>query len=123
MTIYIQQDSHIILSKVNDICEKCNGTGLSGENNSDICNKCMGLGSRIRFMHGIFRNEERTNKYGAVAMILLGMVLIALVSSTGHVKVRWIFRITGFYLWVLFAGLFYDIISIPRFFSKLLGVS
>ncbi len=116
-------DSHVLQYKVNNICDKCNGTGLSREDNGDICNGCMGLGSRIQLKDGIFFNEERNNKFGSVAMILVGMVLIALVSSTGHIRARWIFRITGFYLWVLFAGLLYQVISIPRYFARLIGVS
>ncbi len=123
MTIYILLNSHGVLYNVNDICKKCNGTGLSVENNGEICNECMGLGSRIHMLHGIFNNEEKVNKFGSVAMLLLGIVLIALVSSTGQIKLRWVFRITGFYLWVLLAGLLYEIISIPRVFSRILGIS
>ncbi|MEM0155834.1 MAG: hypothetical protein QW597_04440 [Thermoplasmataceae archaeon] len=106
-----------------DICEECNGTGYSGPNGSDICNSCMGLGSRYRVLHGIFSNEDKTSRFGFVAMILLGMVIMAIFSSTGQIRVRWILRLTGFYILILMAGLMYNIISIPRYFMKIFNPS
>lgn len=123
MKQYINLNFHPIPLSKKDICEQCGGTGFSGAESSEICINCMGLGSHFRVLHGIFRNEERTNKFGSVAMMLLGMVLMAAFSSTGQIKARWLLRLTGFYFWVLLTGLMYNIISIPRFFARIFGVS
>lgn len=108
---------------MNEICEECGGTGYTGINNNEICNSCMGLGTKIRMFRNVFGKDERSMKFGYVAMMLLGMILLALMSSTGQIRVRLVFRITGFYVFLLLTGLLYNIISIPKYISRLFEAS
>ena len=67
-----------------------------------MCSNCYGVGKF--FLTRVPSPDEQKMVSGANrAILIFGILILAIMLSTGQLKIRWFFVILGTYLWVYFS--------------------
>lgn len=80
-----------------NICRNCGGNGYT-DGGRKICDNCLGVG-KFYLRPSNSETDLRLAKRSTIAMIVVGMVITAMIFSTGQVKIKWIFLIFFTFIW------------------------
>jgi hypothetical protein len=83
------------------LCRECGGKGYL-DDGKKICENCFGLG-KLYLRPSKSGEDLKMARSSTIALLLVGLVITAMLLSTGQVKLRWIFIVAFTFIWTYIA--------------------